>query len=70
MMTIRRELDSLIDRKKLHRLEIQIRDTEHRCELLLDSSKDAIAYISEGMHIYANSSYLQFLGYDDSGHNG
>tara|TARA_R110002072_G_scaffold112331_2_gene241327 strand:- start:40981 stop:43077 length:2097 start_codon:yes stop_codon:yes gene_type:complete len=65
MMTIRRELDSLIDRKKLHRLEIQIRDTEHRCELLLDSSKDAIAYISEGMHIYANSSYLQFLGYDD-----
>lgn len=65
MMSIRRELESLMDRKKLHRLEIQIRDTEHRCELLLDSSKDAIAYISEGMHIYANSSYLQFLGYDD-----
>lgn len=65
MMTIRRELDSLMDRKKLHRLEVQIRDAEHRCELLLDSSKDAIAYISEGMHIYANGSYLQFLGYDD-----
>jgi diguanylate cyclase (GGDEF)-like protein len=65
MMSIRRELESLMDRKKLHRLEVQIRDAEHRCELLLDSSKDAIAYISEGMHIYANSSYLQFLGYDD-----
>ena len=65
MISIRRELESLMDRKKLHRLEIQIRDAEHRCELLLDSSKDAIAYISEGMHIYANGSYLHFLGYDD-----
>jgi diguanylate cyclase (GGDEF)-like protein len=65
MIAIRRELESLMDRKKLHRLEIQIRDAEHRCELLLDSSKDAIAYISEGMHIYANGSYLHFLGYDD-----
>lgn len=65
MLSIRRELESLMSRKNLHRLEVQVRDTEHRCELLLDSSKDAIAYVSEGMHIYANGSYLQFLGYDD-----
>lgn len=65
IMAIRRELESLMDRKKLHRLEVQIRDAEHRCQLLLESSKDAIAYISDGMHIYANASYLQFLGYDD-----
>lgn len=65
IMIIRRELASLHERKKLHLLEVQIRDAEHRCELLLDSSKDAIAYISDGMHIYANGSYLQFLGYDD-----
>ncbi len=65
IMVIRRELESLMDRKKMHRLEVQIRDAEHRCQLLLDSSKDAIAYISDGMHIYANASYLQFLGYDD-----
>lgn len=62
---LRRELESRADRKKLRLMEAQVRDIEHRCELLLDSSKDAIAYISEGMHIYANSSYLQFLGYDD-----
>lgn len=65
VMSIRRELESLMDRKRLHRLEVQIRDAEHRCQLLLESSKDAIAYISDGMHIYANASYLQFLGYDD-----
>lgn len=62
---LRRELESRADRKQLRLMEAQIRDAEHRCELLLDSSKDAIAYISDGMHIYANSSYMQFLGYDD-----
>ena len=65
VVVIRRELASRKDRKNLRMMETQIRDAEHRCELLLDSSKDAIAYISDGMHIYANSSYLQFLGYDD-----
>lgn len=62
---VKRELDNLNNRKRLRHLEVQIHDVEHRCELLLDSSKDAIAYINDGMHIYANGSYLQFLGYDD-----
>ncbi|KZY39176.1 MULTISPECIES: EAL domain-containing protein [unclassified Oleiphilus] len=65
VVVLRRELESRADRKKLRLMEAKIRDAEHRCELLLDSSKDAIAYISDGMHIYANSSYMQFLGYDD-----
>lgn len=62
---VKREFNNLKQRKKLRAFEVQIRDVEHRCELLLDSSKDAIAYINDGMHIYANSSYLSFLGYDD-----
>ncbi len=65
VMVVRRELTNLNNRKKLRHLEVQIRDIEQRCELLLDSSKDAIAYINDGMHIYANSSYMSFLGYDD-----
>ena len=65
VVAVKRELDNLKQRKKLRAFEIQIRDVEHRCELLLDSSKDAIAYINDGMHIYANGSYLSFLGYDD-----
>ncbi len=65
VVAIRRELENRIIRKKLHLMEVQIHDVEHRCELLLDSSKDAIAYISDGMHIYANTSYMDFLGYDD-----
>ncbi len=62
---VKREVDNLKQRKRLRMMEVQIRDIEQRCELLLDSSKDAIAYINDGMHIYANSSYLSFLGYDD-----
>ncbi|MDX1453331.1 MAG: EAL domain-containing protein, partial [Oleiphilaceae bacterium] len=58
-------LANLKDRKRLRMMEVQMRDVEQRCELLLDSSKDAIAYINDGMHIYANGSYLSFLGYDD-----
>lgn len=62
---VKRENANLRDRRKLRHMELQIHDVEHRCELLLDSSKDAIAYISDGMHIYANGSYMSFLGYDD-----
>lgn len=62
---VKREIDNLRQRKRLRMMEVQIRDIEQRCELLLDSSKDAIAYINDGMHIYANGSYLNFLGYDD-----
>ncbi|MFT5717204.1 MAG: diguanylate cyclase (GGDEF)-like protein [Oleiphilaceae bacterium] len=65
VVAIRRELENRQVRKKLRLLEVQIHDAEHRCELLLDNSKDAIAYVSDGMHIYANTSYMDFLGYDD-----
>ena len=31
---------------------------------LLDSSRDAVAYVHDGMHVYANSSYLRLFGYE------
>lgn len=40
-------------------------ETSKRNELLLDSSKDAIAYIAEGMHIYTNPTYSERFGYDN-----
>ncbi|NVJ66853.1 MAG: EAL domain-containing protein [Gammaproteobacteria bacterium] len=43
----------------------QIIETSKRNELLLDSSKDAIAYIAEGMHIYTNPTYSERFGYDN-----
>lgn len=60
-----RELDSLYQRRARRRAEIGLRDAEKRCSLLLDSSRDAIAYVHDGMHIYANQAYVDLFGYKD-----
>ncbi|WP_297791679.1 EAL domain-containing protein [uncultured Marinobacter sp.] len=65
VLVVNRELASLDERRRRRVLESHLREAEQRCQLLLESSKDAIAYINDGMHIYANRSYLDFLGYED-----
>ena len=65
VLVVNRELAALEDRRRRRTLESHLRESEQRCQLLLESSKDAIAYINDGMHIYANQSYMEFLGYDD-----
>lgn len=62
---VMREFDDLEARRGLRRLEAQIRETERRCDALIDSSRDPIAYVHEGMHIRANSAYLEMFGYDE-----
>ncbi|MBK1692512.1 two-component system response regulator [Ectothiorhodospira mobilis] len=51
--------------RQLKACEASLRETERRCKTLLDSSRDAIAYVHEGMHTYANSAYLELFGYTD-----
>ncbi|MFL1456096.1 EAL domain-containing protein [Marinobacter sp. GN3S48] len=65
VLVVNRELAALDERRRRRVLESHLREAEQRCQLLLESSKDAIAYINDGMHIYANQSYMEFLGYDD-----
>ncbi len=65
VLKVNRELAALDERRRRRVLESHLREAEQRCQLLLESSKDAIAYINDGMHIYANQSYMEFLGYDD-----
>jgi diguanylate cyclase (GGDEF)-like protein len=36
-------------------------ELQHRYDLLLDSARDSIAYIHEGLHVYANRAYLDLL---------
>lgn len=62
---VARELASLNDRRKLRKFGKSMRESEKRCRTLLDSSRDAITYVHEGMHIYANPVYLEMFGYDD-----
>ncbi|MEN1729728.1 MAG: sensor domain-containing diguanylate cyclase, partial [Pseudomonadota bacterium] len=42
----------------------RMEEIEDRYTLLLDSSSEAIAYLHEGLHIYANPAYLQLFNYD------
>lgn len=40
-------------------------ELEQRYNLLLESSRDAIAYVHEGLHVYANRAYLEALRVKD-----
>jgi diguanylate cyclase (GGDEF)-like protein/PAS domain S-box-containing protein len=64
-MVIQRELANLDSRRTLRTTQVKLRDAEKRCQGLLDSSKDAITYIHDGMHIYANQAYLDLFGYSN-----
>lgn len=65
-LIVKRELASLAARRQQRIAEQSLRETEKRCQLLLDSSVDAIAYVHDGMHIYANQAYIRLFGYDDA----
>lgn len=58
-----REFESLSTRRQVRRLETSLRETERRCDSLLDSSRDAIAYVHEGMHVRVNQAYLDAFGF-------
>lgn len=64
-VVVRRELDALTTRRSVRRLEAALRESERRCDSLLDSSRDPVAYIHEGMHVRANRAYLEMFGFED-----
>jgi len=43
----------------------RMEEIEDRYTLLLDSSSEAIAYLHEGLHIYANGAYLDLFNYEN-----
>jgi diguanylate cyclase (GGDEF)-like protein/PAS domain S-box-containing protein len=61
---VRTEWGDLEARRMLRRLEVQVRETERRCDALIESSRDPIAYIHEGMHIRANAAYMEMFGFE------
>ena len=61
---VRAEWADLEARRGLRRLEAQVRESDRRCDALIESSRDPIAYVHEGMHIRANAAYLEMFGYD------
>lgn len=64
-LVVAREQTNLVMRRDLQHFKICHEESERRCRALLDSSRDAIAYVHDGMHIYANESYLDMFGFDN-----
>jgi diguanylate cyclase (GGDEF)-like protein/PAS domain S-box-containing protein len=66
VQVIKRELANLYHRRAHRRAEVALRESEKRCELLLDNSRDAIAYVHDGMHIYTNKAYIELFCYESN----
>lgn len=66
VFAIKRELTNLQHRRARRKAEATLAESEKRCELLLGNSRDAIAYVHDGMHIYANTAYIELFAYEST----
>ncbi len=63
-MVVGRELENVRRSRLLAALQTSYLDSEKRCQVLMESSRDAIAYVHDGMHVYANVAYLDLFGFE------
>ena len=61
---VRRELDNLIQYRNHQQLTHLYQESQKQNKMLLDTSLDAIAYVQDGIHLYANPSYLKMFDYE------
>jgi diguanylate cyclase (GGDEF)-like protein/PAS domain S-box-containing protein len=65
LLVISREMENHEQRQLRRRADRRYKEAERRSQQLLDSSRDAIAYLQDGMYLYANESFAEMFGYDD-----
>src|SRR3546814_4644426 len=65
LLLIEQQLEGVRLRKELQQSEMALHEAEKRLSVLMDQSRDAIAYVVDGMHIHANEAYLELFGYKD-----
>jgi diguanylate cyclase (GGDEF)-like protein/PAS domain S-box-containing protein len=64
-VAVGKELRDLQARRRYRYLEQMYKESQRQNKLLLQSSRDAIAYVHDGMHVYTNPTYLKMFGYKD-----
>lgn len=64
VMSICLQHDNLRSRRELKTLRYVISEAEQRANVLIKNSKSAVAYIDQGIHIFANDPYLQLFGFE------
>ncbi len=62
-LVVAREFADLQIRIELAEIKNRLNESEERCNSLVENSRDAIAYVHEGMYVHANKSYLDMFGY-------
>lgn len=65
LFAIQREIDNREQRNLRRVAERRHKEVERRNQQLLDSSRDAITFIQDGMFLYVNESFAELLGYKD-----
>lgn len=65
LLVMDRELQSLDERRERRSTDRKFNSSQRRCQHLLDSSRNAIAYVEDGMFLYANRSFAEMFGYSD-----
>lgn len=63
LLVIDRELANREQRQARRNTDRRFRESERRNQQLLDSSRDAIAFIQDGLYLYANDSFAELFGY-------
>lgn len=56
-----RQVEAISLQRRVRQMETKLRDSEARCHDLIEKSSDAIAYIHDGMHVYANRPYMELF---------
>ncbi|MFL0800498.1 MAG: EAL domain-containing protein [Agarilytica sp.] len=64
LYVIQRELHNRTEREKRRFSERRFNEISRRNQQLLDSSRDAIAFVQDGMFLYANDSFSELLAYE------
>ncbi len=64
-LVVKRESGNIKVWRKTVKSEKELHESDKRCQSLLANSKDAVAYVHEGMHIYANNVYMDLFGNTD-----
>ena len=62
LLVLQRELSNRRSRVEFRQMQQMLTEIQRRNSQLLDHSKDAIAYIQDGMFIYTNQSFAELMG--------
>lgn len=62
--TICLQADYINTKRQMAHLKSVLKEAEQRANLLIKNSKSAVAYIDQGVHVFANDPYLELFGYE------